>query len=244
MSEQRFNTPGPIRLDIKIPAGDVDVETVDGAESTVVLEGSQRRIDETKVELVGDRLLIQPERKGFGLFGRFDGSLHVRAHVPHGSRVELVSAAGDARLEGSFGGLETKSASGDLRVTGELGGDVKVKSVSGEVRLPHVAGDLTVQTVSGDINADAIDGSVTANSVSGDVRVGSLREGKVSVQSVSGDVELGIAPGTSIEVDASSASGQLSSEIALSGASGGEGGPAIVIRGKTVSGAFRILRAA
>jgi hypothetical protein len=244
MSEHRFTTPGPIRLDIKVPAGDVDVETIDGQESTIVLEGSQRRIDETTVELAGDRLLVQPQRKGFSLFGRLEGSLHVRARVPHGSRVEIVNAAGDATLEGSFAGLDSKSASGAIRVTGELGGDVTVKSVSGDVRLPHVAGDLSAQTVSGHIDADAIDGSLTAKSVSGDVRVGSLRKGHVSIQSVSGDVELGIAQGTTIEVDASSASGQLSSEIPLSGSDGGEGGPAIVIRGRTVSGDFRILRAA
>src|SRR5215472_14789291 len=112
MSEQRFDTPGPVRLEVKVPSGDIDVATVDGGESTVVLEGAQKRVEETKVTLIGDRLSIAPQRKGFSLFGRFDGPLHVQVSVPHRSRVEIVTAAGAATLDGTFAGLETQSASG------------------------------------------------------------------------------------------------------------------------------------
>ena len=206
MAEQRFPTPRPVRLEVKVAVADVDVATVDGGESTVTLEGSQKLVDATKVELVGDRLVVEPQRKTFTrFFGRFDGSLRVRARVPHHTRVEIVTASGDGALDGTFAGLETKSASGDIRVTGELDGNASAKTVSGDVRLPRVTGELTV---------------------------------------VSGDVELGIAPGTSIDVDAGSASGELSSEVPLSDTPGDEAGATVVVRGNTVSGDFRVFRAA
>lgn len=245
MLEQRFATPRPVRLEVKVPVGDIDIATIDGSESTVALTGSQKLVDATTVELVGDRLVVKHERKRFAaLYEHFDGSLHVQVRVPPGSRVELVTASGDATLEGTFAGLAANSVSGDLRVTGELLGDVRLNSVSGTVRLPHVAGELNVRTVSGDLDAESIDGSVTIKSVSGDARVGSLREGRVTVQSVSGDVVLGVAPGTNVEVDAGTASGELSSEVPLSEAPGGESGPRLVVRSQTVSGDFRIVRAA
>jgi hypothetical protein len=245
MTQQRFDTPAAVRLEVKVPVGEIEITTVDGSESTVTLEGSPKLVESTKVELVGDRLIVARERQTFiGLFDRFDETLHIQVYVPHRSRVEIVTASGDAALEGSFTGLEVKSASGDVRCHGELAGDATVKMVSGDVRLPHIAGNLSVQTVSGDVVAASVGGSVSAKSVSGDVRIDSLREGEANVQSVSGDVELGIAPGTSVDIDAGTASGDLSSEVPLSDTPGGDADRMLVVRGNTVSGDFRVFRAA
>ncbi len=245
MTEQQFATPGPVKLEVTFGAGDVQIATVDGHDSTVSLEGSQKLVDATRVELIGDRLVIQQRRRSFpGLFDRIDDRWHVQARVPHGTKVEIVTASGDATLGGAFGAVQMKSASGELLVTGEVAGDAKAETVSGQVRLPRVAGNLTARTVSADVAADSVDGSVSVRSVSGAVHVGSLREGETNVQSVSGSVELGIAPGTSIDIDAGSASGQLSSDIPLGEAPDPRSGPTVVIRGNTVSGDFRVFRAA
>lgn len=245
MTEQSFTTPNPVKLEIKVAAGNIRVETADTDRSTVALAGPEQLVEAMRVELIGDRLVIEQRHKlSVAGLRQWRESIRVDAQVPHHSRVELVTAAADAKLDGTFDGLEAQSASGDVSLTGELAGDANVKTVSGDVRLPHVAGDLTMQTVSGDADAESVDGSVAAKSVSGDVRVGSLRQGQVKVQSVSGDVELGIAAGTSVDVDAGSASGDLSSEVPLSTTPGDDDGPTVVIRSSTVSGDFHVFRAA
>ena len=244
MTEQHFPAPHPVRLEIRVAAGDIHIETVDGDEATVTLDGSERVVEAMRVELLGDRLVIeQRKRSVLGWLSHLD-ALRVGVRVPPASAVRIATASADARLAGKFGELETKSVSGDVVVTGEVEGDAQAKTVSGDVRLPNVARDLVVQSVSGDIAADSVAGSATVKTVSGDLRVGSLREGRVNLQSVSGDVELGVAAGTSIDIDAASASGDLISEVPLSDVRDDAGGPTVVIRGHTVSGDLRVLRAA
>ncbi len=242
MTEQHFPTPQPVELSVRIPAGEIEVSTIDGDESTVRIDGPPRVIEAMHVELAGDRLVIEQRKRS--LIDWFGREVRVQVELPHRSRVKVATASADARLDGSFAAVEMKSASGDLMVNGQLDGNAVVKTVSGDARLPRVGGDLTAQSVSGDVTAQAVDGSVSVNSVSGDLRIGAVREGRVNVQSVSGDVELGVAAGTSIDIDAGTASGTLSSEVPLSDAPGGGPGPTVIIRGNTVSGDIRVLRAA
>ena len=253
MPEHRFHTPEPVELEIKVPLGEIEVETVDGDESFISVEGSEKLLDLTEVRQEGRRLVVELRgRKPFGItisigdlsFGG-GGQLRVHARVPHSSDALFATAAADMNLNGRVRTLEVKSASGDLTVRGEIESDATVKSVSGDVLLDRIGGSLRFQTVSGDLTARSVEYSVDGKSVSGDVRLESTREGKVSIQSVSGDIELGVAPGTNLDVDAGSVSGDLSSDVPLGGdpGTGVAEGPTLVVRGKTVSGDFRVHRA-
>lgn len=252
MAEHRFHTPEPVDLVVKVPVGDIAVETVDGDESVVTLEGSDKIIERTTVELQGSKLVVEyngKSRHGITIsIGDLSWGNHkVRVHVtiPHGSAANLANAAADMRLRGQFASLDTKTASGDLVVKGDVAGNADVKTVSGDVNLQSIGGDLDVKSVSGDLRADAVGGSVTVKSVSGDVRVESVSTGMVTVQSVSGDIEVGVAPGTNLDVDAGSVSGDLASEVPLgSDPTTGGAGPTVVVRGRTVSGDFKVFRAA
>ena len=252
MDEHRFHTPAPVELEIKVPVGDIEVETVDGDETTIVLDGNEKLMEMTEVRQEGDRVVVELRgKKPFGItisIGDFNfggGGLHIRARVPHSSSASVTTASADAKLRGRYASLTAKSASGDLVVDGEIDGDVDLKTVSGDVRMARVGGDLHGSSVSGDVTADAVDGSVELKSVSGDVRFGSVRQGTLIVQSVSGDIEVGVAAGTNLDVDAGSVSGDLSSEVPLGSEPGGaEDGPTLVVRGKTISGDFRVFRAA
>jgi DUF4097 and DUF4098 domain-containing protein YvlB len=253
MPEHRFNTPEPVELKVTIPAGEISVQTVDGDETVISIEGSPKLVEQTTVEQRGDAIVVDFHGKHAGIsiaignlsFG--SGRLEVRASVPHSSRARLNAASADLTLAGRLASLEIKSVSGDIRSSAEIDGDATVKTVSGDLRLAGVGGDLRVQSVSGDTTVRSVGGSFEAKSVSGDVRVESVRDGQANATSISGDIEIGIATGSNVDVDANSVSGELSSEVALANAPDDAGigdGPTVVVRGKTVSGDFRVFRGA
>jgi DUF4097 and DUF4098 domain-containing protein YvlB len=250
--DYRFHTPQPVGLEVKVPVGDINVETIDGDESIVTVEGSERLVDRTVVELQGRTLVIELRGKksigitvAIGDFSFGNNQLKITARIPHGSDAEFNTASADVDVHGRIGRLETKTASGDLLVDGEIEHDAVVKTVSGDVRIMHVRGNLRLQSVSGDVEADQVGGSVEAKSVSGDLMLRALREGRVDVTSVSGDILIGVVEGTNLDVDAGSVSGELESEVPLGSdpASGAGEGPTLVVRGKTVSGDFKVYRA-
>jgi hypothetical protein len=251
MDEYTFHTPLPLLLDAAIPAGDLEVETVDGEETWIGVDGDEQLVEHTIVRQDGNRVVVEFRgKKPFGItieIGNFSfGSqrLKVRARIPHGADAKLTSASADVAVTGRLRRLETKTASGDVAVVGEVEQDVTIKTVSGDANVQHVGGDLSLQSVSGDLRAGWVGGSVETKTVSGDIRLESLRDGSASFTSVSGDVALGIAQGSFVDVDAGSVSGDLGSEVPLASAPGeGGDGPTVVVRGKTVSGDVRLFRA-
>jgi hypothetical protein len=252
MLEHTFPTPLPVTLDVSIPSGTIEVETVDGEQTSLVVDGDERMLEHVDVHHEGSRVVVKLRDKsklGFSfslgsVFG--SGGIRVEARVPHGAGVRVKTASADTEVSGHLQTLEVNSVSGDVQVKGQVAEDATVKTVSGDVELERVAGDVVVQTVSGDLRARAVAGSVEAKSVSGDIRLDSLTAGDVRFNSVSGDIEIGIAQGSFLDVDAGSTSGDLASEVPLaSEPPAGEvaESPTVVLRGRTVSGDVRVFRA-
>lgn len=253
MLERSFHTPLPLTLEVSIPSGDIEVETTDGEESTVVVDGDERLLEEVEIHHEGGRLVVEYRgRKKLGLniqiggFGWGSDGIRVHARLPHGAGLKVKTASADTEVDGALRLLELSSASGDVRVRGEIAENATVKTVSGDVALGRVGGNLSVQCVSGDLRAGPVGGSVDTKSVSGDVRLDGVAAGDVHFTSVSGDVEIGVAPGSLLDVDAGSVSGDLGSEVPLgSEPVADEHGdtPTVVLRGRTVSGDVRVFRA-
>jgi hypothetical protein len=252
MIERSFHTPRALALELSIPRGSIDVESVDGDETTVVLEGDERELAEARVELVeraGMDVLIVEHRRRFGIeisigsIGIGRGSLTLRVRCPHGAAATLKTVSAESSVRGSVSSLELNTVSGDATIDAQVEGDAAIKSVSGDVRLAQVAGSLRANLVSGDLQTGDVDGPVDVRTVSGDARVASVREGESRINSVSGDIELGIRSGSRLDVDASSVSGDLRSELELSDLPASGEGPVVVLRGKTISGDLRVVRA-
>lgn len=252
MLERSFHTPLPLELEVGIPSGDIEIETAEGEESLVTVDGDERLLEEVEIRQDGNRVVVAYRGKGkFGfslapfsiVFG--DNDLRVRATIPHGADVKIKTASADTRLGGHLGALQVNSVSGDLKGRGEIAGPANLKTVSGDAQLDRVDGDLSAHTVSGDLRIGPIAGSAEAKTVSGDIRFEALTAGDVRFSSVSGDIEIGIAQGSAVDVDAGSTSGDLASEVPLGSEplGDGEAAPTVVLRGRTVSGDVKVFRA-
>jgi DUF4097 and DUF4098 domain-containing protein YvlB len=205
MRSETFPTAGPVRLNLEIPAGQIDVEATETEETHVELEATsgddaiRNLVDNARIELVrrGDvhEVVVETkENRGFSIsigdggisFG--GGQLSLRITCPHGAELDVRTKSADLRARGRYGEAEVKTASGDVQI--EAAQEARIKSASGDIRLGHVHGELEAQTASGDVRADIVDGDVHAQLVSGDVDIRDSR-GSVTANTVSGDQRFG-----------------------------------------------------
>jgi DUF4097 and DUF4098 domain-containing protein YvlB len=263
MRRETFETPGPLTLDIRVPSGDIDLETVEGTETVVEVSGSPELEEEARIELRpkrdGHEVSVIIEKRS-GLLRAFRDEVRVRVTAPPGADVEVSTASADVDARGDFGGAQINTASGDVEFE-HIGGEAQVNSASGDVKLVRVDGPLTVNTASGDLEVDRLQGegkvraasgdiwieeadaSLKVQTASGDVEVKSVREGAVVLQTASGDIEVGIKQGSKLWIDAKSMSGETSSELELGDAPADGEGPMVEVRATAMSGDIRVKRA-
>ena len=152
--------------------------------------------------------------------------------------VSLATVSGDVRAAELTGGLKVSTTSGEVELS-DIAGKLDVESISGDVRLEDGKVDgATVSTTSGEVALDGVAGALKLVSVSGDMHVrdardgqlelsttsggieyeGSLGSGSVNkVDSISGDVRLRLPESSGFRLDASTVSGDLSSDFELRG---------------------------
>ncbi|MFO7694737.1 MAG: DUF4097 family beta strand repeat-containing protein [Vicinamibacterales bacterium] len=142
---------------------------------------------------------------------------------------ELVadSVSGDVDVK-SAGRLESaKTVSGDVTVTSAASdGDISFASVSGDVKLSQIkARGIDANSVTGGVTlSDVASSRSKVKSVSGDIVFGGplAKGGRYSLQSHSGNVTVYVDGKTGFEVAAGTFSGDISSDLQLVSAFGGE----------------------
>ncbi len=158
--------------------------------------------------------------------------------APGGTRVTAKSISGNVSISDIKGGVSAESVSGDIRIAnaGRLG---TAKSVSGTVDVSdtEVDGVLEAGSVSGDvllrrlkaqrIDASSISGEVKLEDVTCDRVIGQsvsggltfsgplARGGRYELKSHSGEVRVAIAGGSGFELEASSFSGEVRSDLPI-----------------------------
>jgi DUF4097 and DUF4098 domain-containing protein YvlB len=196
MRTETFQTPGETRLDIRLGAGEVRLETAEVQETTVVLEplrdneATSAAIENARVELRdrgdGHEVVIDVRDRGRG-FGFSKGAeVLVAVTSPDGTSVETKSGSADVEGHGRFGSVEVETGSGDVEFS-EITRDVNVNAASGDVQLGSIGGNARVNTASGESTIRSVGGDAKINSASGDVIIREVH-GELSVNSASGDV--------------------------------------------------------
>ena len=205
MRTETFQTPSPVRLDVRLGSGEVRLETSDNAETTVTLEplrdndASVAAVQEARVEQRGDEILVDVRDRRRGFRG---ADVLVEIHCPEESSVRAKTGSADIEGRGRFGPVEVESGSGDVQFS-DVSGDAEINAASGDVQLARIGGQARINTASGDVQLASVGGEARVNSASGDVQIREAGN-RLEVNTASGDVLVGEALSS---VNANSASG-------------------------------------
>jgi hypothetical protein len=202
MRLETFATPGPVRLDLELPAGAIEIETGETDETRVELEALSGK--EQVQEMVADAR-IESTRRGdayevtvavrtrSGVWISFSHGpdirvgtpdMRLRITCPKGASIDARTKSADLRAVGEYADVDFKTASGDVAIDDVA--EAHVKSASGDVHIDTVRGSLDVKTVSGDVHVGSVARDTTVQAVSGDVHI-QENNGSVSASTVSGD---------------------------------------------------------
>jgi DUF4097 and DUF4098 domain-containing protein YvlB len=226
-----FDSPDPISARIDVASGTVRVRA--GQRTTTVVDvrpaDPRKSADveaaaQTRVEYENGRLRVATPRPRLILFGARN-SVDVEVHVPEGSEVDVVSAAGAVDCEGRLGDVRVTGKYGDIRIDraaavrahtsagdvtiAEAAGAVEADTSYGGIRVGSAGGTMRLDSACGDISVDRAGASVHATTKYGQVRVGEAVRGSLNLETAYGTVEAGVRQGTAAWLDVHAGSGRV-----------------------------------
>lgn len=208
---ESFATPEPVRLNVEVWVGRVDLRASDTDETTVDLvpmhndSAAEELIAAARVEQYGNQIDVLLPKPRTGLFGGRKGSVRATIAVPTHSAVKVAAGSADVEAIGTFGDATIETGSGDVELetidAGKIkvgSGDVALRTANGRLDLKSGSGDVAIgvlneaadlTTGSGDVVLDTASGRLKTKTGSGDIVVKSST-GNADVLAGSGDVLL------------------------------------------------------
>ncbi|TNC22615.1 DUF4097 family beta strand repeat-containing protein [Amycolatopsis alkalitolerans] len=212
-------------------------------------------VEQTRIEQTGKRLVVRAPKA----LPLRNIPLAVKVTAPAGSSLEIRAGSAEVKVSGACGRADVLTGSGDVTLD-RADGAVTVRTGSGAIRLGPTLAGLQLRTGSGDVEASSLAGTATlvtgtadvwlgaasgeimARSGSGDLSVAEAASGSLELITGSGEIRVGVRPGVTAEVDLTSGSGKVSSELEV-GLEPPEGEVPLTIRARTGTGAAVLTRA-
>jgi Putative adhesin len=262
-----FPVSEPIKLVARLGPGRLEIAARDNlAHAAVRLTPHHPQsdvLDHVVVEMRGSTLVISgPRQSGWtDVIGGWrrgrelvDTLIEVPSETPlklssSGDEITLTGCGGDTdiatsatriTLEAVAGRLRLRYGHGDSRVD-RVTGSVQLDAGRGRAHLGEVRGSLHARFGSGDLHADVVHGDLQVRAGAGSAQLGAVH-GNVDLAFGSGPVEIGLPAGVAAQVDLTSGTGEVHTDLPV------EPVPApaertITVRVRTGSGPVSLLRA-
>lgn len=269
MTVKNFPLHGPINLDVRIAHGSLDVHAADDlTEASVEIVPRNPKsdiVERTEVRMDGNTLTVATPHRG-GVFDLvwFGGPHHERDSVdvtitvPSGTAMKLASFTASITTSGRGGSADVAAGAaqvtldqvdGELRLrigsgnsdVGTVTGDVQVRSGSGNAHFGDIGGTLNCGCGSGRLDVGRAHGKVRGRSGSGAASFGAVYD-DVDLASGSGGVEIGLPHGHSAQLQLTTGSGRVASDLPIGDAPAADA-KRISIKARTGSGDIRLFRA-
>ena len=222
MMEESFNVSQGGKLEIDIPASDIEIRTTSSDRATLVYKVKASSEDKARdffekinlrSSLNGNKILVIGGKRGnFNMSWRNRVKGTAVLTIPERFDVEAKTSGGDIDLGDLEGGLFLSTSGGDINVgdtNGEKatirtsGGDIstdnvkytyiKIETSGGDIELNEVEGDeVEVRTSGGDISADEVLGNLVDLVSSGGDLEIENITGKLKARTSGGDIEIGL----------------------------------------------------
>lgn len=206
-------------------------------------------VTQTRIEKIGNRLVVQAPKAwqlknvplGVTVRAPAGSHLEVRAGAADvtvagiAGRADILTGSGKVGLERADGSAIVRTGTGDVKLGATLS-SLQLRTGSGGVEASSLCGSATIATGTGDVWLGEIAGEVLARSGSGDLSVADAAFGALELTTGSGEVRIAIRGRVRAEIDLSSTTGAVSSELDVSESAPSEGDVVLTVRARTGTG--------
>ncbi len=140
--------------------------------------------------------------------------VRMEVEVPTRTNLDIRTGGGDVKVSHLEGETNLETSGGDVKAS-ELKGNLNARTSGGDMELRDLTGDISVKTSGGDITLENVHGRVEAHTSGGDVTA-SLARGNAKggeIETSGGDIELRLDPAINLSLDASTSSGEVTSNL-------------------------------
>src|SRR2546423_6799229 len=159
MRTETFQTPGPVRTEIRLGSGGARLSSGEEGQTIVTLEplrdndSTREAIANARIELrerAGEyEVVVDVRDRGRGFSIGRGADVRVEIRCPDGTDVEAKSGSADIEGRGRFGSLDVGTGSGDVQFE-TIDREARANAASGDVVLDSVGGNARINTAPGD----------------------------------------------------------------------------------------------